>query len=262
MGSPKADATLPGVPTDDSTTPLPSTSAETQPSTPLVGVQSAKPNAAQTLAGIQTGDTLPDLVPNHSDTAATSGEQEINAANILLSLGDSIESTLDVIDDNADLMPIGGGTNAPIDIAPEPLRLDQTSVDAAIAGIVQSEESPPASSAPGTKTAEDPLVNKDTDDAPITTVAQDADDLPLSTLAKKLEKQPVKGTLKTKTYKLKKKADSNRSFKCPACETWKSTVQRLNAHYKRRHPPQMCGICGRTFDLPSSLSRHMYDHNE
>ena len=45
-------------------------------------------------------------------------------------------------------------------------------------------------------------------------------------------------------------------------ETWKSTVQRLNAHYKRRHPPQMCGICGRTFDLPSSLSRHMYDHNE
>ena len=24
----------------------------------------------------------------------------------------------------------------------------------------------------------------------------------------------------------------------------------------------MCGICGRTFTLPSSLSRHMYDHNE
>ena len=24
----------------------------------------------------------------------------------------------------------------------------------------------------------------------------------------------------------------------------------------------MCGICGRTFDLPSSLARHMYDHNE
>ena len=36
-------------------------------------------------------------------------------------------------------MPIGG-INVPEDIAPEPLRLDQVSVDNVIAGIVETEE--------------------------------------------------------------------------------------------------------------------------
>ena len=58
--------------------------------------------------------------------------------------------------------------------------------------------------------------------------------MPLAALAITLDKpkSPVKGVLKTKTYGLKKKPASNRTFKCPACETWKSSTQRLNAHYK------------------------------
>ena len=228
MGSPKSDATLSGILTMDLTTP--------QPSTSLVGIQPAESTGERTLTGVQPGDTLPDIVLNRPDTTTTSGEQELNAANILLSLGDSIEPTQDVMDDNADLMPIGGGSNAPIDVAPVPLRLDQTSVDAAIAGIVQSEELPPPTLASENTSRDNPPATKTTDDAPTKPTTDDADpddDLPLSVLAKKLESQPVKGTLQTKTYKLKKKADSNRSFKCPACETWKLTVQRLNAHYKR-----------------------------
>ena len=232
IGSPKASVTLPGIPTGDLTTSVPSTSTEAQPSTSLVGVQTISesvPDAGQTLTGVQTADTLPDLILNRYDTATASGEQELDAANTLLFLGDSLESNLDAFDDNADLMPIGGGANAPIDVAPEPLRLDQTSVDAAIAGIVQSEELPLAPPAPNIQSTEDPLLDKDNDDVPTTSAVQDADpdddDLPLSTLAKKLENSLVKGTLKTKTYKLKKKPDSNRSFKCPVCETWKSSVQ-------------------------------------
>ena len=153
------------------------------------------------------------MVLNRSEATIPSGEQELDVANALLSLGDSLESTLDTIDDNADLMPVGGGTNAPIDVAPEPLRLDQISVDAAIAGIVQSEELPSVPSAPDTKSTEDPSVDKP-DDAPKTSTTQDADpddDLPLSSVRKQLgnSKSPVKGTLKTKTYGLKKKPDSN-----------------------------------------------------
>ena len=58
---------------------------------------------------------------------------------MLLSLGDTRDDTLDDDDENAQLMPIGGIT-VPEDIAPEPLRLDQVSVDNVIAGIVETEE--------------------------------------------------------------------------------------------------------------------------
>ena len=218
----------------------------------------------RTLIGVPTGDTLPDLVTNSSGVDINSGAQDLEAANVLLSLGDSLESMLDDPDDNANLMPIGGEGIVPVDAAPQPLRLDQVSVDAAIAGMVQSEELTimPAGdkSNPETvNTVQEPDNNtaKEDDNKP-------EDDIPLSELAKTLEesKSPTKGVLKTKTYGLKKKPDSKRTFKCPACDTWKSSVQRLNDHYKRRHPPQMCGICGRTFTFPSSLQRHMYDHDE
>ena len=76
------------------------------------------------------------------------------------------------------------------------------------------------------------------------------------------EKNPVKGVLDTKTYRLIKKLDSNRTFKCSFCNVVKSSIHNLNAHHRQRHQPQMCGICGRTFTLLVSLTRHMYDHNE
>ena len=267
MGSPKAATTLSGVP------PTPADSGSNpvdtlQKSATLVGVpNSSEPtqSASSTLTGVQTGDTLPDLVAKPASAEQDKGSQDLNAAQVLLSLCDSLESTTNDIDDNAMLMPIGGGGPIPIDVAPQPLQLDQIQVDAAIAGIVQAEEPPPV---PDTLTTDEPPTesaqNKDNTNNEDTDLPDPEDDIPLSTIKKTLEaeKSPVKGVLKTKTYGLKKKTTSNRSFKCPLCETWKSSTQRLNSHFKRRHPPLQCGICGRSFLLPSSLARHMYDHNE
>ena len=55
--------------------------------------------------------------------AATNTVEDLEAANALLSLGDSLEDTLEEDDDNALLMPIGGANNLE-DIAPQPIRLD------------------------------------------------------------------------------------------------------------------------------------------
>ena len=70
-----------------------------------------------------------------------------------------------------------------------------------------------------------------------------------------------KGLLKTKMYVLKK-PEVKRSFKCSECNAVKSSIQKLNEHHQKMHNPQMCGICNRTFALASSLTRHMYEHEE
>ena len=70
-----------------------------------------------------------------------------------------------------------------------------------------------------------------------------------------------KGSLITKTYVLKK-PEVKRSFKCSECNRVKQTIQKLNEHHRKKHNPQMCGICNRTFALASSLTRHMYEHEE
>ena len=86
---------------------------------------------------------LPDLVLEHEDpdtsqvTGAISTEEEMDAAAALLSLSELWDDTLDG-DDNAELMPIGGQNV--VDAAPEPIRLDQVSVDKAIAGLIQDDQ--------------------------------------------------------------------------------------------------------------------------
>ena len=70
-----------------------------------------------------------------------------------------------------------------------------------------------------------------------------------------------KGTLITKMYVLKKPA-VKRSFKCSECNTVKPSIQKLNKHHREKHNPQMCGICNRTFELASSLTHHMYAHED
>ena len=79
------------------------------------------------------------LEPDTSKTAdPVSTEEEMDAIDALLSLGDVHEDTLDE-DDNAQLMPVGAPTNI-VDAAPVPVRLDQLNVDTAIAGIMQTKE--------------------------------------------------------------------------------------------------------------------------
>ena len=261
-----ASPSLPGVPGVE-TEPIPSTSTEDSTISTLPGIppnKTSQTSVTQSLTGLPDTVTLPDLVLDHSTAENTNiVEQDLEAASALLNLGDTRDSTLDDDTDNTDLMPIGGIGSVPLDVAPQPLRLDQVSVDAAIAGIVQTEENNenPADDTTKPPAGTTPIV--DNLDVPVETAKQE-DDIPLATLAKTLEKPklPVKGVLKTKTYSLKKKPDSKRTFRCIACDVVKSSVHNLNMHYRRRHPPQMCGICGRTFTLPSRLARHMYDHNE
>ena len=113
-----------------------------------VDTPSTVPSTPAPLSGpAQSDNTLPDLVANrpgvleadYQPLAATNTLEDLEAASTLLSLGDSLEDTLEEDDENALLMPIGGANN-PEDIAPQPIHLDQASVDNTIAGLVEMED--------------------------------------------------------------------------------------------------------------------------
>ena len=86
----------------------------------------SKPTPSDELTGVpnKTDDhILPDLVLEQGDpdtTQAVSTEEEMDAAAVLLSLGEIRDDTLDDNNENAELMPIGG-PNVPLDIAPQPI---------------------------------------------------------------------------------------------------------------------------------------------
>ena len=172
----------------------------------------------------------PDYPMTTQEPEAASTEEELDAANILLSLGENCDETLDEDTENANLMPIGG-QNIPIDAAPEPIRLDQVSVDDAIASLIETDElSKDVSSATDTKKTADDYGRKDTEHLTVPAMNNEP---------------TVKGSLKTKTYALKKKTDSKRhSFKCSECKVVKKTIKDLNIHHEESHNPQLCGICG------------------
>ena len=219
----------------------------------------------ETLTGVPVEDQkLPDLVVNQKepDTVepvnveqaaiavnTVSTEEDLEAASKLLSLGDTCDDTLDDDNENAQLMPIGG-INVPVDIAPKPLRLDQVSVDNVIAGIVETEE------------LENYLTVGETTSKPAEEESATVE--PLPDMKDQTDNEPavMKGSLKTKTYVLKKKPDSKQTFKCSECKAVETSIHKLNEHHRWMHNPQMCGICNHTFALASSLSRHMFDHDE
>ena len=149
--------------------------------------------STSTLEGIpNTDEQLLDLVlpqpgsvqENKLSVNVGNTEEDL-AAITLLSLGDTLEDTLDEGDKNALLMPIGGA-NVPEDVTPQPLRLDQVSVDNAIAGLVETEQ-----------LEKDSADNKKEESIPTHTlpIKQDQTDA----------NSGKKSMLETKTYVLKKK---------------------------------------------------------
>ena len=73
----------------------------------------------------------------------------------------------------------------------------------------------------------------------------------------------TKGYVKVTTQGIRKKTNSDsRSYRCGVCGIRKRSAHNLNVHHRKRHAAQMCGVCGKFFDLASSLSHHMYTHNE
>ena len=101
------------------------------------------------LSGVPDEQGLPDLVLDHDDNLeypttiqeaeAASTEEELEVANTLLSLVEARDDTLEDDTENNMLMLIGGA-NAPIDAAPEPIWLNQISVDQSIADLIQTQE--------------------------------------------------------------------------------------------------------------------------
>ena len=162
-----------------------------------------------------------------------------------------------LVGDNADLMPIGG-QNIAIDAAPKPIRLDQVSMDKAIAGLIESENQDKD------KTTNDKPDQQIEHPTGSTTFDNAEKHKPDQSTGDHDESEPVtKGTLKTRTYALKKKIQTKkRSFKCSECNVVKKTIKELNIHHRECHNPQICGVCGKLFKLASSLAWHMYEHNK
>ena len=185
-------------------------------------------------------------------SGAVSTEEEIDAAETLLSLGEVRDDTLNNDDENAVLMPIGGPT-ATVHVAPEPIRLDQVNVDKAIAELMQNDQNDKQTGTDQADKSQTPTADVDRDDT--------IDDSPKS--AGKESKETTRGRLETKTYALKKKVETRKcTFKCSECNVVKKTIKELNIHHEECHNPQICGVCGKLFKLASSLTRHMYEHNK
>ena len=170
MNSPESTALDGENPTTDTFTAVPTPSTSTLEGIPNVDEQ--LPDLVLPPPGNAPGNKLPVNVGNT--------EEDLEAASTLLSLGDTLEDTVDEGDENALLMPIGGA-NVPEDVAPQPLRLDQISVDNAIVGLIET--------AP---LEEDSANNKNEESVPTDSLAIKQDQTDANS--------GKKGTLETKTY--------------------------------------------------------------
>ena len=236
----ESDSTLSGIPSSG----IPSASTSTTftiMDTELTGVPMAE-------------NILPDLVRNRVlDTVETvnTGE-ELEIADALLSLGEVRDDTIDD-DDNAQLMPVGAPTGI-TDAVPVPVLLDQVNVDNAIASMLEVDDfdktTPNAPvSCPGDEDEDNSLMEAETAAEPVVTSTESS-----NTENRPKSASPTQGSLKIKTHVLKKKADSNQRYKCSVCGVTKPTIQQVNEHHLKKHKPQICTVCGRTFALALSLT--------
>ena len=216
-------------------------------------------------------DILPDLVVNTQNLDSTvMTEEELAAADTLLTLIEPRDDTQDEDDDdNALLMPIVGPSNI-VDAAPVPLELNHLDVDRAIANIVETEEVQkiadidnmvPTTVEQQTSESTKPAQADDTSEDTIPYTVEDNQTMEPDNDNSKIGSSP-KRVFDIKTHGLKKKCDNKRTYKCTVCGSEKTSVQKVNEHHLRRHKPLVCTICGRMFSLAMSLARHMYDHEE
>ena len=225
--------------------------------------------------------------PDHIFDGATT-EEEFDAVDALLSLSTARDITTDnVLDENSSLMPVGGPTPYE-DVNPIPIHLDQVTVDGAIAEIAEQEDildstqlSTMNNSEISGVQADDPKIqDKNTTEnitdvdvsgiQPSLSVGQTTSQMHRkspgnSKTALDCDSKPLKskGVIKVTTYGIKKKLNSDgRSYRCSICGVRKRSAGNLNAHHRKIRKAQMCGICGKVFELASTLMHHMYTHNE
>ena len=214
--------------------------------------------------------------PEHLFDGATT-EEDFDAVDALLSLGTARTNSYEDDDENSSLMPVGSSSRF-VDVNPVQIQLDQTAVDGAIAQIVEDEQNSMVE-IPTTKNATDKVEKGASGDEQTkdVNVPQNQGGVKNKTdpgnndnnyddeteLEDSNNEQPKKGYVKLTTHGLKKKRNTDgRSYRCTICGKTKRTARRLNEHHKRNHSAQMCGICGKIFVLASSLTHHMYTHDE
>ena len=228
--------------------------------------------------------------PDHIFDGATT-EEEFDAVDALLSLSTPRDITTDnALDENSSLMPVGGSTPYE-DVNPVPIHLDQVTVDGAIAEIVEQEDILDSTQLTTANNSEISSVQTDDSKTHNKNTKENITEVDVSSIQPSLsgrqttlsgiqmqEKTPgnsktaldcdsepskSKGVIKVTTYGIKKKSNSDgRSYRCSICGVRKHSAGNLNAHHRRRHEAQMCGICGKVFELASSLTHHMYTHDK
>ena len=87
-------------------------------------------------------------------------------------------------------------------------------------------------------------------------------DISAKTSLKKTGKKVIIKQFSMRSYRLKRKLDIKRQFKCRICPEILDSVQKYNYHYREKHPLLPCLYCSRTFNAPRYLSRHLYTHAE
>ena len=214
-----------------------------------------------------TDDRLPDLVLNRKNeetsdsivadpptlnttqTDAATTEDEEDAAEALLRLGDDMN--LGPIDDNSELMPIGGtGEGIPRDAVPVPIKLSEKDVQEAVHNLDMLADcnNNMVNNESARKSEQPPLNNK----APPTNNKEETP-----------PNSPPKGKLEVKEYGIKKKSDDEKlKFKCVQCPMRFKTRKQSNKHYIENHQSLLCDKCNKVFKMPASLTLHQYDHEE
>ena len=199
----------------------------------------------------------PNVEPIGHDTCTTTDEED--AIEALLALGElpDTSNTMDMQNENEQLMPIGN-FNTGTDINPVEIKLGTDDVAKAIAEIPADHRFMP--SVPNTKADASPAVeNPDKDDSasesefeqrPITSpkTNQDTMDNPVPD-----HTTPNKGTLKVTKYGLRKAHRKTRSYKCQNCGKRERSVRELNVHHRQAHPPLLCSDCNKIFYVPSTF---------
>ena len=250
-------------------------------------VRTKKDNTDKYLVVLDSVPPVGEKPPDHIFDGATT-EEEFDAVDALLSLSTPRDITTDnVLDENSSLMPVGGPTPYE-DINPVLIHLDQVTVDGAIAEIVEQEDildSTQLSIANNSEISGVQADNSKTQDKNTkenireddvsgvqpslsggqTTLEMHGKSAGNSKMALDCDSEPTKskGVIKVTTYGIKKKSNSDgRSYRCSIYGVRKHSAGNLNAHHRRRHEAQMCGICGKVFELASTLMHHMYTHDE
>ena len=206
----------------------------------------------------------PNVEPMGHDTCTTTDEED--AIEALLALGELPDSsnTLNMQDENEQLMPIGN-FNTGMDINPVEIKLGTEDVAKAIAELPADHKLTP--SAPNKKADALPCVESpDKDDSTSESEIEQGPKTSPKT-NKDTKENPVpdhtsssKGTLKVTKYGLHKTPRRTRSYKCQNCGKHERSVRELNIHHRQAHPLLLCGDCNKIFYVPSTFQLHVYEH--